>query len=155
MILIASVILVNQGACEVRSCDWFDIDHRASLVIDACGHGPREQPRDSECYRALSAVWGTETGGTWSLYPPYNRTGCGPGQVIPYPRWGNTRLGHGPTPTCTELRVPRTGLHWAVKVLRAKVIKHGWRRPARVFRAYNGSKIAQRYQRAAMRRFLR
>jgi len=154
VILLATTILLNQGACDITSCDWFDIDHRAHLLVQACGEGPRERPRDADCIRAMSAIWGTETAGTWSVFPPYNGTGCGPAQVVPHPLWGNTRLGRGPTPSCSELRVPRVGLRWGVKVLRAKAIKFGWR-PARVFEAYNGSDRREAYALAALRRWAR
>lgn len=155
MIVEVSALLVAAGACDVRPCDALDLDERAAWVISACGDGPREAPAGIDCAAATVAVWATETAGTLSVYPPARGFGCGPGQVIPRRRWGNTRLGYGPTPTCERLRVPRVGIRWLVKVLRGKAIRWGWERPLAVFLAYNASGGARRYARAAWGRLRR
>lgn len=151
MVAIATAILISQGYTP-NSAD--DLDHRALLLVTACtAPGPRAAPTGAECIAALSAIWATETAGTWSIYPPHNGTGCGPLQVVPVSRWGNNRTGRFPLPTCAELRVPSTGIAWGLRVLRAKAHRFtSWR--AR-FRAYNGSSNADNYAASALRRFYR
>lgn len=151
-LLDVSAMLLTLGACDVHSCEALELDERAHWVVDACGLGPREAPSGRDCAAAVVAIWATETAATLTPYPPARGTGCGPGQVIPRRRWGNSRLGYGPTPTCDRLRVPRVGLRWLVKVLRAKSIRWRWSRPRSVFRAYNASSNAERYARAAHQR---
>jgi hypothetical protein len=148
-------MMILAGACDVLPCSALEIDERAHLIVEACGFGPREQPAGRDCHAAMVAVWATETAKTLNIYPDARGNGCGPVQVIPLARWGNTRRGRGPTPPCDGLRVPRVGLAWGVRVLRAKAIRLGWSAHRAVFRAYNGSQYRDRYARTADRIYRR
>jgi len=147
--VIVAAMLVDADAGRHHLAD--ELDDMAQMLVEACGEGPREDPHGRECWAAMVAIWRVETGRTFRLYPAARGTGCGPGQVIPRRRFGNSRLGLWATPPCDGLRVPRVGLHWAVLVLRAKALRiRSWR--AR-FRAYNGSHLKDRYAATALRTF--
>ena len=152
MQLIAASMLIASGYGDVGPLDWFELDRAALMIGEACGDGPREEPAGLDCVASMAAVWEVETGHTFTIYPSARGTGCGVGQVIPT-RLGNVRIGWNvTTPPCDGLRVPRVGFAWAVYMLRLKRQKVGRRR---MFGAYNGSPLRERYQRRAERTYRR
>jgi len=177
MIAVATAILISQGYTP-NSAD--DLDRRALLLVTACtAPGPRADPTGAECIAALSAIWATETAGTWSIYPPRNGTGVGPAQVVqPRGCFRNTRIKTVCAPQ-HELIDPAGSLRWGLWVLRLKRARGGsWRRTFSRYNAhplhrdayarralalfrhagdtlYNGSSNADNYAASALRRFYR
>lgn len=142
--------------------DSYGLDESALEVVEACGVGPRVEPRGEACWAAAVAIWSTETRAGFQRFPRAV-SGCGPMQVLqPRGCFRNTRIGRQCAPTCLELRVPRTGIAWGVRVLRWKRLRSS--SMSRAFRYYNGNRTEKRcygavrplmecYQRTATRTF--
>lgn len=138
-------LLVDAGAAERLSPNEMDV--AAADIATACeATAPTLPPHGRTCAEVAVAIWGVETGYSWSLYPRAT-SGCGVGQVLAVP---------GLTRPCAELRVPRVGFAWLVTVYRWKLARVGSERAA--LRAYNGSPLRVQYERAvgaALRRLRR
>ena len=131
-----------------------ELDEAALMIYEACADGPREEPVGLECAAATVAVWYNES--RYSMYPRHTPgDGWGVGQVLVRERWGNHRLGYGPTPPSVDMQYnPRIGFHWIVKSFRAKRMKVRTMRSA--FRSYNGHPAyKERYATKAIRIYTR